>query len=306
MELGPLGIFSIELHPPEPAGTTGDADLHRAAAGELEALGFSALWVPGGPAGGRVLDIVAGLLDATEHLVLGTEILTVWTLTPTDVAAACAAMEAGHPGRFILGLGASHSNLVEARGQRYEKPLTVMREYLAALDTAPVPVPVEHRMLAALGPRMLELARDESAGSLPYMVSPEHTAFAREMLGAHSILAPEQAVVFDTDPARARALGRRHIGRYLQWANYVNNFRRMGFTDDDFADGGSDRLIDAIVVWGDVDAVEQRVRAHFDAGADHVALQVLKPRGPGDAPGRLPLDEWRRLADLNSVEFGPA
>jgi probable F420-dependent oxidoreductase len=166
-----------------------------------------------------------------------------------------------------------------------------MRSYLDELDAAGHPVPPESRILAALGPRMLELSRDRSAGAHPYFVPVEHTAVARDVLGAGPVLAPEQAVVLEPDPVRARELARRHVPRYLELPNYANNLRRLGFGDDDLRDGGSDRLVDAIVAWGDEEAIADRVRAHHDAGADHVCIQVVGV--DGTAP---PRETWRRLA----------
>ncbi len=176
---------------------------------------------------------------------------------------------------------------------RYVRPYTRMVEYLDALDAAPNPVPVPERALAALGPRMLELARDRSAGAHPYLVTPEHTREARTALGQGPLLAPEQAVVLETDPARARAIARQHLSRYLQAPNYVNNWLRLGFTQADVADGGSDRLVDALVAWGDLDAIRQRIQEHQRAGADHVCIQALAAD-----PLALPLAQWRALAPL--------
>jgi probable F420-dependent oxidoreductase len=303
MKLGRLGIFSIGLLPETVPGNTGfapvDSGLRREAAAEIEDLGFSAIWVPGGPTGATVLDAAAELLDATRAITVGTDIHTIWTRSPQEMAAICARMDAANPGRFMLGLGASHANLVEARGQIYEKPLAMMRGYLEGLDAEEVPVRKDRRMIAALGPKMLELTRDMAAGAVPYMVSTEHTAMARKILGPGPLLAPEQAVVLDTDRARAREVARRHVSAYFHYANYMANFRRLGFTDEDFADGGSDRLIDAIVVTGDLEAIERRVNEHFEAGASHVALQVLVDRGDSikDAT-EIPREQWRILADL--------
>jgi probable F420-dependent oxidoreductase len=199
-----------------------------------------------------------------------------------------------HPNRFLLGLGVSHARLVDRDAPgRYERPVERMRAYLDALDTAPTPVPVGERVLAALGPRMLELARDRSAGAHPYLVTAEHTRRAREALGGGPILAPEQAVVLETNPERARAIAREHLSRYLQAPNYTNNWLRLGYTPDDLESGGSDRLVDGLVVWGDQDTISERVEQHLRAGADHVCLQVLTADRTA-----LPLGEWRALAAL--------
>ena len=211
---------------------------------------------------------------------------------PSDVAAGHATLARDYPDRFLLGLGVSHAPAVERSEQVYEHPLAKMQGYLDALDAAEPPVPAAERMLAALGPRMLALAGDRTAGAHPYLVGPEHTAFARETLGTGPLLAPEQKVVLDTDPTRARAVARQHLARYLELPNYTNNLLRTGYGDDDLADGGSDRLVDGIVAWGDLSAIDARVREHRDAGADHVCLQVLL-----EDPSALPRDEWRALAE---------
>jgi probable F420-dependent oxidoreductase len=300
VEIGRLGIFSIEFNPASVDFPSADPGRLVDAALEIEELGFSSLWVPGGPEGMEVLGIVRSVLGATDRLVVGTDILTIWTRAAQQMSAEVEQLNETAPGRFVLGLGASHANLVEPRGQKYEKPVDVMRSYLLALDATPVPVPRQRRMIAALGPRMLETARDHSGGALPYMVSPKHTELARHVLGSGPVLAPEQAVVFETDATRARAIGRKHLAGYLdKYVNYVNNFRRQGFTDEDFVGGGSDRLVDAIVAWGDLEAIDTRIREHYAAGADHVALQVLTDKDdPTMDPTRLPLEEWRRLSAL--------
>ena len=196
------------------------------------------------------------------------------------------------PGRFLLGLGVSHEPPVTNSGQVYERPLAKMRAYLDALDSADTPVPADERMLAALGPRMLELARDRSAGAHPYLVTPDHTATAREVLGRGPLLATEVMVVLDDDPAGARAVARQHLSRYMVLPNYTNNFLRHGFTEDDLLDGGSDRLVDSVIPWGALDTIAARIGEHHDAGADHVCVQVLQ----ADAAA-LPRDAWRRLAE---------
>ncbi|HKW22098.1 MAG TPA: TIGR03620 family F420-dependent LLM class oxidoreductase, partial [Ktedonobacterales bacterium] len=176
---------------------------------------------------------------------------------------------------------------------RYAQPVERMLAYLDALDTAATPVPVDERALAALGPRMLEIARTRSAGAHPYLVTVEHTKLARQALGAGPLLAPEQAVVVSTDPVEARRVARIHLARYMQAPNYVNNWLRLGFTQDDVAGAGSDRLVDALVAWGDVDTIRERVAAHLRAGADHVCLQALSAD-----PVEIPYEQWRALAPL--------
>jgi probable F420-dependent oxidoreductase len=218
------------------------------------------------------------------------------------------AMAAGHktitsayPDRFLLGIGVSHQPAVEAmRGHEYGKPVATMRAYLEAMDGAlyfALPPPTEPvRVLAALGPKMLALAAEKASGAHPYFVPPEHTARAREILGPDRLLAPEQAVVLETDPPRARELARKHMSIYIGLPNYANNLRRLGFTEEDLTPPGSDRLVDAVVAWGDDGAVVRRVAEHRAAGADHVCLQVIE----GD-PRQLPLEAWRRLAPVGGA-----
>ena len=265
----------------------GDGGHIREAAAELDELGYSALWFP--DAGGDIMEASETLLAATRRAVVATGILNVWLHDATQVAERMGNWSDDWRGRFVLGLGISHGGVVEP--ERYRKQLGTMRAYLDALDSALTPVPAASRVLAALGPKMLGLARDHSAGAHPYNVTPEHTVQAREILGADRWLAPEQAVVLEQDPATARQLGRGHLAIYLGLPNYTNNLRRFGFTDDDFADGGSDRLVDAVVIWGDVDAIAGRVKEHRDAGADHVGVQVITADSTV-----LPRKEWRELA----------
>jgi probable F420-dependent oxidoreductase len=254
------------------------------AAVELERLGYGALWFPESPAS---FDIARALLAGTGRLVVATGIVSIWKHPPAEAAAAHRELTAAFPGRFLLGLGVSHAFLADGQ---YRRPLAKMGEYLDALDTADPPVPAPERVLAALGPRMLELARERSAGAHPYLVTPEHTRRAREILGPDRLVATEQAVVLETDPERARELGRQHLAIYLQAPNYTNNWLRLGFAEDDLAGGGSDRLVDALVAWGDVGAIRDRVVLHHQAGADHVCLQVVT------GEFRPPLEEWRALA----------
>jgi probable F420-dependent oxidoreductase len=214
------------------------------------------------------------------------------------MTAAQLTLSEAYPERFLLGLGVSHARLVEgSRGHSFERPLAAMRRYLDGMDEAiqvyraVKPAAPPPRVLAALGPRMLAMAAERALGAHPYLVTPEHTAKARSTLGHDSWLLPEQAVVLESDPDQARAIARRHISRYLDLPNYTNNWRRLGFTDDDLAGQGSDRLVDALVAWGDVEAVSKRVKDHLDAGADHVCIQVFDAE-----PHGLPLRQWRTLA----------
>ncbi|WP_433871829.1 LLM class F420-dependent oxidoreductase [Saccharopolyspora sp. CA-218241] len=281
-----LGLGRIGLWIAEAFWDPGRSD-HREAAAQIQELGFGTLWL-GNAHGG--LATAEGLLDATERLVVGTSIVNVWLYSPADVAAAYQRVDRSRPGRLLVGLGSSHAPLVEQHGHSYRKPLTKVRSYLDELDAQSVPLPHHARALAALGPRTLEVAGQRTAGALPYLVTPEHTAQARQILGRGPLLAPEQKVVLETDPDEARRIAREGVAVYLGLPNYANNLRRLGFTDADLADGGSDRLIDAVVAWGDQDAVLRRVREHFDAGAEHVAVQVLT--GSDD----LARQQWSELA----------
>jgi probable F420-dependent oxidoreductase len=267
----------------------GDAGAIREMAVELEALGYSALWIP--DVGGDLFNSVELLLDATERVTIATGILNLWMHTPEETAQQHARLTAAHGDRFLVGIGVSHQPLIDRKEPgTYTKPLSAMRTYLDGLDAAPEPLPRERRVLAALGPKMLELARDRSAGAHPYNVTPAHTALAREALGPDALVATEQAVALTTDAAVARAAGRQHAAIYLDLPNYTNNLRRLGFADEDFAAGGSDRLIDALVVWGDEDAIAARVQEHRDAGADHVCIQVV------NTDDGAPQEQWRALA----------
>jgi probable F420-dependent oxidoreductase len=283
VELGGVGVWSVALR-------YGDKDEVVAAAAELESLGYSALWFP--DTGGDVFGAATSLLGATRSIVVATGVLNLWMHDPAETADGFARLSGAHPGRFLLGIGASHAPVVDGTEPgRYRQPLTAMAAYLDAIDTADPPVPPEARVLAALGPKMLTLARERAAGAHPYLTTPEHTQRAREILGADRLLAPEQRVVLETDRATARDVGRQHLAGYMRLPNYTNNLRRLGFTDDDLAGAGSDRLVDALVAWGDEATIARRVREHHDAGADHVCIQALT--GDGNA---FPREAWRRLA----------
>lgn len=275
--VGRVGVWSTGLRTVDPAAAAEAAD-------EVEALGYGAIWIPGRD-GGDVFGAAGRLLAATGRLTVATGVTNVWMHDPADVAAATAALG----DRFLLGLGISHAPLVAATGRTYTRPLATMAGHLDRLDA--LGVGPRSRVLAALGPRMLELARDRSLGAHPYIVPPEHTAGAREALGPGPLLAVELHVVRDTDPSAARALGRHVLANNLRLPNYRASFRRLGFDEDDLDHGGSDRLIDAVVAWGTDDAIARRVDDHLAAGADHVCLQVFTPR-----PDALPLDGWRALA----------
>lgn len=288
MNLGPLGIWSGELR------FARDRAAAREAAAELDALGFGTVWLPGGTGtGAPLLDVAGEILDAAPRATVATGVLSIWVQDAASAGAAQAALRTRHPGRFLLGLGTSHAELLEddATRERLGRPFTEMSRYLDELDAA-CPGAEGERVLAALRPRMLGLARDRCAGAHPYIVTPDHTAAAREVLGPDALLAPEQTVVLETDPARAREIARAFLATYLGLPNYMGNLLRFGFDETDLREGGSDRFVDAVVAWGDEEAIAARVRAHREAGADHVALQVLSGRRG------LPLEEWRRLAPL--------
>ena len=258
IELGKIGIWR------HASGLTPEV------AAEAEALGYGAIWAGGSPPGD--LGDVERLLDATEHIAVATGIVNVWQDDAAAVGASYHRITARHPGRFLLGLGIGHPEAT----QEYQRPYAKLVSYLDQLDE--LKVPAEGRVLAALGPKVLRLSAERAAGAHPYLVTPEHTRHARQILGDGPLLAPEQKVVLGTDPQEARALGRARVEKpYLGLANYLSNLRRLGWTDADFADGGSDALIDALAVHGDAEAIGRGVTAHLDAGADHVAVQVLNP-----------------------------
>lgn len=261
------------------------------AARELEELGYSRLWTSGGFREGFP-EVYGELLDATKQLEVASGIVSIWHAEAGAAARDVAELEKAHPGRFLYGIGTSHAPVVDAREDvRYVKPYSRMVEYLDALDAAEMPVPAERRVLAALGPRMLKLSAERSAGAHPYFVTAEHTARAREILGTGPLLAPEVAVVLETDETTARGIAREYMRGYLALPNYSNNLRRFGYTDDDLADGGSDRLMDVLVPWGDLDTVVAGIERHFDAGADEVAVQVLTTD-----PFEFPAAAYRELA----------
>jgi probable F420-dependent oxidoreductase len=268
----------------------------QAAAAELEGFGYRTLWL--NEATGRDPFVMAGLLlSATSTLTVALGIANIYARDAMTTAAAQKTLAEAYPDRFLLGLGVSSPVLVEkVRGHDYGKPLSYMRDYLEAMDRAPFnavgPSEPPQRVLAALGPKMLGLAATRANGAHPYLTTPEHTRRARELVGDGVVLAPEQMVVLETDPSVARAIGRSAISFYLRAPGYLANLRTLGFDDDDWADpkAPSDRLVDGIVAWGDTAAAAARVGQHHDAGADHVAVQVLR----GDRA--IPIEEWRELA----------
>lgn len=277
IDVGRLGIW---------LGSNGrtDEEMVRTAR-ELDQLGYGAVWL--GSANGD-LRIVREMLAASERIVVVTGIVSIWTIPPAELAANYGRVAVEYPDRFLVGIGSSHGALV---GERYKRPYSALVDYLDGLDAAGVPI--DRRIVAALGPKTLVLAGERSLGAHPYLVTPEYTAEAREILGSGPLLATEQKVVLDTDKERAREVARGRVADpYLKLPNYVQNLRRAGYGDDDVAGRGSDRLIDALVPMGDETAIAKGIQAHFDAGADHVCMQVVS-----GAP-ELPIAQWRALAGL--------
>jgi probable F420-dependent oxidoreductase len=252
--LGRFGVWTLGAPTPEQAV-------------EIEKLGYGALWVGGSPAAG--LAFVEPILEQTETLQVATGIVNVWTAAAEQVAESYHRIEGAYPGRFLLGIGIGHPEHTE----EYRKPYDVLVEYLDALDTANVPT--SRRVVAALGPKVLKLAAKRSAGAHPYLTTPEHTAQAHALIGNTVFLAPEHKVVLARDAAQARAIGRETVDFYLNLSNYLNSWKRLGFTDADIAKPGSDKLIDAVVAHGTPEAIAARLTEHLDAGADHVTIQVL-------------------------------
>jgi probable F420-dependent oxidoreductase len=249
----------------------------------IERLGFGALWLGGSPSGDLVL--AEEMLEATTTLTLGTSIVNMWRDQPQDVARSFARVQQRHPGRFLLGVGAGHRE----QTQRYARPYETLAGYVDVLRAEGVPQ--SGLVLAALGPKVLGLARDRAAGAIPYLVPPEHTRQARAILGPGPLLAPEHKVVLDTDPARARALGRTRVRRpYLGLVNYTSNLRRLGWSEEDLSGSGSDALIDALVAHGSPADVARQLTRHLDAGADHVCVQLITEEGAD------PLAGYRALA----------
>lgn len=252
-DLGRFGTFGLGVSPQQ--------------ATEIEALGYGAVWVGGSPA--AELDWVEPILATTSTLQVATGIVNIWTADAGPVAESFHRIEAAHPGRFLLGIGVGHP---EAH-QQYRKPIDALIEYLDRLDE--YGVPRGRRVVAALGPRVLKLSAARSAGAHPYLTTPEHTARARELIGPEAFLAPEHKVVLTTDPDTARATGRKALDVYLNLANYLNSWKRLGFSDQDVAKPGSDHLVDSVVAYGTPEQIAARVTEHLEAGADHVPVQVL-------------------------------
>ena len=249
----------------------------------IESLGYSALWIPE-TVGRHPFAHAAWLLANTSQLVVATGIASIYHREPGVTLAAQNTLAEQSGNRFLLGLGVSHKPMVEGvRGLTYGKPVTTMREYLEKMDVSPYsgpkPASAPPRVIAALGPRMLELSRDACQGAHPYFTSPEHTAMAREVLGPDPWLCVEQKVILEEDPGKARDLARQTAQVYIGLPNYRNNWLRMGLEESDFDDSGSDRFVDATFAWGDAAAIRARIQAHYDAGATHVCIQPVHPEG---------------------------
>lgn len=288
MELGRFGVWTSALDV-QPAAAA------RGLAAEIESLGFGSVWFP--EALRREAFANASLLlGATSRIVVATGIANIYARDAFTTAAGWRTLTEAYPERFLLGLGVSHIPSVEGiRGHTYGPPVATMSRYLDAMAAAPyqgAPPSTDLQMvLAALGPKMLQLAATRSLGAHSYFVPVAHTRAAREIMGPAAFLAVEQAVVLETDAARARAIARAHTSNYLRLQNYANNLRRLGFAEVDMGDGGSDEVVDALVAWGELDQITARLHAHLEAGADHVCIQVL-----GADPQQPPADQWRRLA----------
>jgi probable F420-dependent oxidoreductase len=269
MELGRIGIW----HSRSKGGTN--------VVKEIEALGYGAFWLGGSPS----IQQARAYVEASTTIPVVTGILNVWQHDPADVAREHAELTSDHPDRFLLGIGIGHP---EATSD-YTRPLKTMRDFFDGLDAAETPVPKDERLVAALGPKMLDLAKDRSLGTHPYFIDAQHTRFARERLGQGTLVAPEVAVVVESDPETARKIARDYAKMYLGLTNYTSNLLRFGYTEEDIANGGSDRLIDAVIPHGSAEQIAEAIRAHLEAGADHVCLQ---PLGHGDEP----LGDFRALA----------
>ncbi len=280
VSLGKLGIWSMEARFADPG-------LAAEAAAEADELGFGALWVPGG-VGGDITGDLDRLLAATRRLVVATGIINIWKHEPAEIADWWKALPAANQSRLMLGLGISHGPLI---GEAWAKPLAKTRSYVA--DLTGLGVPAEHLCLAALGPKMVELSGTTTAGAHPYLVTPEHTAQARAILGPDKLLAPEQGVILETDPAKFREMALGALTHYRQLPNYKNNWLRLGFTEQDITEG-SDRLLDGLFAWGPIERIVERVHAHWQAGADHVCLQVITSQPMDLTAARA---AWRELAE---------
>jgi probable F420-dependent oxidoreductase len=291
IQIGRFGIRAWQLS---------DADIGEAvdAARELEELGFGALWIRAN----GFFERAAALLEATRTIVVASSVISIWQQPAGDVASSAAALARRYPGRLLVGMGVSHRPLVDRDAPgRFQRPLQAMGAYLDELDGDAPPLSAASRIIAALGPRMLEVARDRSLGTHPYLVTAEHTATARAVLGPDRLVAPAHVAVLEADSTTAREIGRRHLASpYLSLPNYRNTLAGLGFTEVDLSlDGASDRLVDALVAWGEPSVLAERVTSHLRAGADHVAVHLLTESSTG-----VPRAEWRALAGALGVTPG--
>ncbi|MFI5254974.1 MAG: TIGR03620 family F420-dependent LLM class oxidoreductase [Candidatus Limnocylindrales bacterium] len=286
--LGPFGVWSFALQ----VHTAREA---QAAVAELESLGYGAVWIPESVASKEIFSHAAILLAGSQRIVIASGIASIYARDPMAAANGAKALADAYPGRVVHGIGVSHASSVASRGGAYERPLEAMRAYLDGMDAArysgPAPEIPAPRVLAALGPRMLALAAERTAGAHPYFVPVAHTVRARKALGPDPCLAVEMTAVLETDPVEARRVARLFAVNYLKQPNYANNLRRLGYSDDEVAGEGSDRVIDDVIAWGDADAIVARAKAHLEAGADHVCIQL---RGESNADFCLP--QYRALA----------
>lgn len=288
MNLGRIGLWAadFDLQPMTKA---------QEAIAQVEEMGYGAVWVPEAVIR-EPFASTALLLSATKKMVLATGIASLHARTAQTMQAGWKTLTEAFPDRFLLGIGVSHAPMVQGVHKgNYDKPYSTMVEYLDAMDNGiffgAAPTTAPQRVLAALGPKMLKLAAERGAGAHPYFTPVEHTAFARETMGANALLAPELAVVLETDATKAREIARKYMTTYTRLPNYTNNLKRFGFTEEEITHQ-EDRLVDAIVAWGSIDTVSAAVKSHLDAGADHVCIQVLT-----DKTGTLPMREWQELAD---------
>ncbi|MCE2817740.1 MAG: LLM class F420-dependent oxidoreductase [Ilumatobacteraceae bacterium] len=288
MNLGRIGLWAADFDL-QPMAKSQEA------IAQVEEMGYGAVWVPEAVIR-EPFASTALLLSATKKIVLATGIASLHARTAQTMQAGWKTLTEAFPDRFLLGIGVSHAPMVQGVHKgTYDKPYSTMVEYLDAMDKGiffgAAPTTAPQRVLAALGPKMLKLAAERGAGAHPYFTPVEHTAFARETMGKDALLAPELAVVLETDATKAREIARKYMTTYTRLPNYANNLKRFGFTDDEITNQ-EDRLVDAIVAWGSMDTVVAAVKGHLDAGANHVCIQVLT-----DKPGSLPMREWQELAD---------